>query len=107
MLKTNLKILSGYVMEQENGLTLEEFSCAIHADMETICSMVEYELIHPKGKSPTTWQFDSFCLQRARKAYRLQKDLELNLSGVGVILDLLDEIESLKRKMKTLEKYFR
>jgi len=106
MSKSNLRVLSGQLIESDNLLTLEELSRAVHTDVETLTLMVEYELIHPKGQLPDTWVFDAVCLKRARKACRLQKDLELNFSGVGVILDLLDEVELLKKKMNRLEKYF-
>jgi len=37
----------------------------------------------------------------AMKARRLQQDLNLNLSGVALVLDLLEEIESLRARLDT------
>ena len=42
-------------------------------------------------------------LRRARKAYRLERDLGINLSGVEVILRLTDELNELQRRMAEYE----
>lgn len=40
---------------------------------------------------------DGLAAARIRKARRLQQDLQLNLAGVALVLELLDEIERLRR----------
>jgi chaperone modulatory protein CbpM len=39
-------------------------------------------------------------LRRARIAVRLERDLELNLAGVALALDLLEELEQLRQQLK-------
>jgi chaperone modulatory protein CbpM len=51
------------------------------------------------GATTRAWQFDSYDLYRAKKAITLQKDLEINMIGIGIILDLLDEIKELKQEI--------
>ena len=46
------------------------------------------------------WRFAGGALRRARTAARLQRDLELNLVGVALALDLMDEIERLRRDLQ-------
>jgi chaperone modulatory protein CbpM len=38
-------------------------------------------------------------LRRARLAVRLERDLEVNLAGVALALDLLEEIDRLRRAL--------
>jgi chaperone modulatory protein CbpM len=48
----------------------------------------------------TRWHFTGAALRRARRALRLERDLELNLAGVALALDLMDEIEQLRREIR-------
>jgi chaperone modulatory protein CbpM len=46
------------------------------------------------------WRFSGTALRRARTALRLQRDLEINLPGVALALELLEEIDKLRRTLK-------
>jgi len=48
----------------------------------------------------TEWYFTGAALRRARLALRLQRDLELNLAGVALALDLIDELQRLRRELQ-------
>ncbi|KCX50056.1 merR HTH regulatory family protein [Acinetobacter pittii] len=37
---------------------------------------------------------------RARKAYRLQRDFDASLAAVAVMLDLIDEVQQLRKQLK-------
>ena len=50
-----------------------------------------------KGKSI---RFKHNAIDRAKKAIRLKNDLELNLAGVSLALQLIDRIEMLEKKLK-------
>ena len=39
------------------------------------------------------------------RAHRLQRDLGLNLAGVALALELLDEIEALRSRISALEDF--
>ena len=57
----------------------------------------------PRGDKPTTWRFSAVSVMRSRKALRLQRDLEINIPGLAVTLDLLDEVESLRAQVQSLK----
>jgi chaperone modulatory protein CbpM len=42
-------------------------------------------------------------LQRARVALRLQNDLDVNLAGAALALELLDELDELRARVQRLE----
>jgi chaperone modulatory protein CbpM len=48
------------------------------------------------------WRFPGSSLHTAMKARRLQQDLDLNISGVALVIDLLEEIESLRKRLDML-----
>ena len=43
-------------------------------------------------------------ISRIYKALRLQKNLGINLAGAGIILDLMEEMESLKDEIERLKR---
>ena len=91
----------GTVIE-EDSLTLGQLchACGVHADW--IISLVEEGIIEPQGEDIRLWRFSGASLVRARSALRLQRDLGVNLAGIALALDLIEELESLRAHMKTL-----
>lgn len=82
--------------------TVEELCAVCGADTAWITTMVAHGIIEPIDASKTKWQFTNVSALRAAKARRLERDLKLNAPGIAVVLDLLDEIERLKARLKSL-----
>jgi chaperone modulatory protein CbpM len=99
----NEKILSGDVLDEQTELSLSDLchACSCHA--EWVIELVEEGVLEPTGVNRQQWHFSTICLQRARTARRLQQDLGINLAGVALALDLLEEIESLRIHLSRLE----
>jgi chaperone modulatory protein CbpM len=95
-----LLVHTGTVIE-EDSLTLAQLcrACGVHADW--IISLVEESIIEPQGEDIRLWRFSGASLVRARSARRLQRDLGVNLAGIALALDLIEELESLRAHMKT------
>jgi chaperone modulatory protein CbpM len=98
------KILSGGILEEESSLTLGDLCNACSVRAIQIVALVEEGVLDPCGRDPRQWRFTGSNLTRARVALRLQRDLEVNLSGAALILDLLEEIDELDRRVKVLER---
>ncbi len=96
-----LLVHTGTVME-DDALTLGQLcrACGVHADW--IISLVEESIIEPQGEDVRLWRFPGASLVRARSALRLQSDLGVNLAGIALILDLMEELENLRAQMKTI-----
>lgn len=65
-------------------------------DFELVVSLVEEGVIEPQGESREDWRFAGAALQRAARALRLSRDLEMNPPGVALAMLLLDEIRRLQ-----------
>jgi len=99
------EILSGHILEEDVQLTLGELSrgCAVQA--VHIMELVEEGILEPcGGRDPMAWRFPGDSLRRARIALRLQQDLDVNLSGAALIIDLLDRVEQLQRQLRLLQR---
>jgi chaperone modulatory protein CbpM len=89
------------VVEEELQLTLVELSRACRAPEQQIHVWVGEGVLEPVGTAaerlaPTEWRFAGATLRRARLAWRLTRDLEVNAAGVAVALDLIEQIEALR-----------
>lgn len=94
------EILTGVVVDEAGTLTLAEFACACGAESTWVLDLVAEEVLHPAGGDPEGWRFSGQEITRARRFQRLQRDLGANLDAVAVILELLDEIDRLKGRLR-------
>ena len=63
--------------------------------------LLEYEIL-PARPEDRIHQFFGEDISRARRAYRLQRDFEASLSAVAMMMDLLDEVQQLRKQVKHL-----
>ena len=100
MVKQATDILSGYIVENETRLSLRQLcdSCAVRA--EYIIELVDEGFIEPSGIEKSHWCFSGVSIKRVQKAKRLQRDLGINLAGVALVIDLIDEIECLRGRLE-------
>ena len=89
----NLTQFSICILEEQTGLTLADLcrACAVHD--EQIIALVDAGVLEPQGREPARWRFGGASLHRARMALRLQRDLDIDLAGAALALELLDEID--------------
>ena len=104
----NQKVLEGILLDETIELSLNDLCQACSSSEEWIIELVEEGELEPIEDltirtQPAQWHFSVNSIQRARTARRLQRDLEINLSGVALALDLLNEIETLKSRLKYFE----
>jgi len=102
---TKLTLLQCQVVEEEVQLSLTELCQASSAERELVLQLVEHGVIEPQGDAPQAWVFSGSSLQRTRVALRLLHDLELNLPGAALAVDLLDQIAQLQRELQALQRH--
>lgn len=73
--------------------------CGVHA--EWVLELVEEGIVEPRGGAEEQWRFDLAALARVRSARRLRSDLGINTPGIGLALELLDELNQLRRRHKS------
>lgn len=95
--------LSGIILEEQTELTLADIcrACAVHA--EYIIELVDEGVLAPAGREPASWRFTGIHMHRATVSLRLQRDLGVNLAGVALAFQLLDEAEALRARIRAME----
>jgi chaperone modulatory protein CbpM len=81
-------------------ISFEELCRALQTEQQFVIELVELHVLRPQGQTHTDWRFDSYNFRRARMARSFYHELEVNLNGIALALDLLDEIDRLKRTSK-------
>jgi chaperone modulatory protein CbpM len=86
------------LLDETLSLTLREVchACGVHA--EYVVELVAEGVLQPApGIDVRAWRFDGIAVTRIQRALRLQHDLGINLPGVALALELLDELDRLRR----------
>jgi chaperone modulatory protein CbpM len=96
--------LTGLLLDEQIELSLTEISHACSTSPEWIIELVEEGVLEPIGGAQAEWRFQGTSIQKAHAAMRLQRDLDINLAGVALALDLLDEIEDLRARLRRLSR---
>jgi len=89
----------GVCLVDENSLELEAFASACGIGADFVLQLVDEGLLQPAIEQPA-WRFGGEELARVRRICRLQRDFEANLQSVAVMLDLIDEIERLRARLR-------
>lgn len=85
------------------SLNLTDLSRFCGVETRWVVELVEYGVLEPRGTSPEKWMFRGANIVRARKARRLTHDLGMNIAGVAMVLDLLDERDRLRHRLSRYE----
>jgi chaperone modulatory protein CbpM len=94
--------LSALILEEQTELTLADLCRACAAETGLIIEMVDEGVLTPAGQAPTQWRFSGLHLQHAKVALRLQRDLGVNLQGAAVVLQLLEEMDVLRARLRSM-----
>ena len=95
-----MKNISITIINDTNTLTFDELCRATNAENSLILQLIDYHIIQPIGNSQTNWQFDHISLRRARIASNFYYDLEVNLAGIGLLIDLLEQMDDMKKNQR-------
>lgn len=98
-----MQIVSGIILDEHTWLEAGELCTLCRLSREHLVELVEEGVLEPVGRSSRDWRFPARDLARVRRALRLQRDLEVNLAGAALAMDLLDEVERLRARVRALE----
>lgn len=82
--------------------SLDDLSSTCNVERAWVVELVEHGVIEARGGSIAEWRFSSTSVVRLAKAKRFNRDLGLNPAGIGVVFDLLNEIDRLKARLNVL-----
>ena len=95
--------ISGTILDEFTIVTMDDLCRACRVDQATVICLVDEGIAEPNSREESPWRFTGPALPLLARAIRLQRDLELNPAGVAFALDLLDEIEHLRKRLNYFE----
>ncbi len=94
------EVLEAQVVDADTLFSLADFAHACGQSHDWVLQLVEHSIVVVvQGAQPEQWQFAGQDLQRARRAFRLQRDFDASFSAVALMLELLDEVQDLRRQL--------
>ena len=96
-------MLSGELLEEEPEMSLVQLCSACELSEEQVIKLVDEGIIDPVGDKPAAWRFHATSLRRVRITCNLQRELGLNAPGAALALELLEELEQLRARLRRLE----
>lgn len=90
------------VLDERTRLSIGELCRTCGVSAEYVVTLVHEGLIEPDNDHHG-WCFSGNALRRVRRARRLQRDLELNLAGAVLAVELLEEMQHLRARVRLLE----
>ena len=97
------KTLTGILLDEQAELSLQDFCHACSTSTEWVIELVDEGVLEPIGHDQAHWQFSGPSLLKARAAMRMQQDLQINLAGIALALDLMEEIEAMRERLRRFE----
>ncbi|MCO6429084.1 chaperone modulator CbpM [Nitrosomonas communis] len=99
----NHNIIEGIIIADDTEFSPGELSSICAVSTEWITALVEEGILEPLNISSKRWRFNGACVQRIQLIQRLQRDLDINLAGAALALQLLEEIAILRTRLSIRE----
>ncbi len=80
------------ILNETTVFTLSEVCRSCGADTHFVYQLVQEGVVRPSGTQVDEWVFDGYGITRVQKAYRLHRDLHVNLPGIALAFELLDRM---------------
>jgi chaperone modulatory protein CbpM len=89
--------ISAILLDDSVEISLSELCSLCQVTEEIVVEIVAEGIVEPSGAERGQWRFSGLALSRVHRVVRLQREFGVNLPGAALALDLLDELERLRR----------
>ena len=98
---SRVTVVQGVVID-EVGLSVDELARACAVDARWVIERVEAGLLGetPRGQTVQQWRFASVELARSRRMVQLERNMDANPEVAALVVDLIDELERLRGRMR-------
>ncbi len=109
MVTSDERFISGDILDEWTEVSVADLCRMFAVEERHIVELVEEGVLGTRGEfsvieiDKTEWRFHGTEVRRARIALRLERDLGINVPGVALVLELLEELEQLRRERTVRE----
>ena len=87
------------LLDETLRFTLADICRICEVQEQLVVEIVEEGIVEPLGGGRPQWRFTGIAITRIQRVIKLQHDFDVNLPGAALALELLEEIERLKRAL--------
>jgi len=91
--------LGGELLDEALWLSLEQLCRRCRLPTARVVELVEEGILEPRGRTPAEWRFAGVSVRRVHCVLRLERDLGINPAGAALVLELLEELETLRARL--------
>jgi chaperone modulatory protein CbpM len=96
------------VLGDEDWIAAEQVCELCHIDIRLLSELADLGWIDPRGgSSPEQWELPATVLPRLRTVARLMRDLDLNVNGAALAVELLEAQRAMEHRIRELERLIR
>ncbi|MDT0634915.1 chaperone modulator CbpM [Spectribacter hydrogenooxidans] len=92
-----------FAAEPLDTLELRELCLVCGVSAELVIDLMDEGIVEPVGRSRRGPLFTAVAVRRVQIVRRLQRDLGVNRAGAGLAMELIDELQRLRRRVALLE----
>jgi chaperone modulatory protein CbpM len=93
-------LIRALLLDDSVEFSLAELCAACCVSEEQLVEIVAEGVVEPVGGDREQWRFSGVALTRIQRVMRLQQDFGVNLPGAALALELLEEVERLRRAQR-------
>jgi chaperone modulatory protein CbpM len=99
MSNQDTKAMTGTIFDEATEITIVELCKVCSVNKQTVDELIAEGILEPTdGKDKTRLPYSS--VRMTRTVVHLQRDLGVNLAGAALALDLLEQIDSLRARLR-------
>lgn len=99
------EITTATIIDENITFSVSEICTYCDISKELLVQMMEHGVFNFSHELPEDFQIDLKTVKRIESAYRLHRDLEINIPGVALILELQDELAMLRDELNLLHRH--
>jgi chaperone modulatory protein CbpM len=92
--------ISAVPLDDSVELSLAELCVLCRVTEELVVEIVAEGIVEPSGAEREQWRFSGLALARVQRVVRLQREFGVNLPGAALALELLEQLERLRRSVR-------
>lgn len=98
-------IMTGVLCDEHTIVSFIEVCERFHLSQHELDEMIEHGLFNQDTTVKNQLVMNTQVFHRIEAACRLQKDLGVNLQGVILVLELLDQLEGMRNELSILRRH--
>jgi chaperone modulatory protein CbpM len=93
-------LVAAELLDERAEFTLREVVRLCRIGPDQVVELVAEGIVAPQGEAPLEWRFSGTSVVRIQTALRLEQDLGVNRAGAALVLDLLEDLRELERRLQ-------